>query len=584
MTIRRLAPEVADAIAAGEVVERPASVVKELVENALDAGATRVSIEVEGAGQGRIVVVDDGAGIPADQLALAFTRHATSKLSSISDLGAIASLGFRGEALASIAAVARVELRSTAAGAAEGAAIRAEHGRLRAVQVAAPLPGTRVEVLGLFENTPARRAFLRKPATEAAAVARVVAALSLCHPEVAFHLRLDGRRALDLREAQDLPARFTALQRGAGGALAVAGQREALAVSGLIAEPAALRRSREHLYLSVNRRPVASRPLAFAVEQAYRGLVEPGHFPVGVLNLVLPAGTIDVNVHPTKREIRLRDERKVFGLVQEACVNALSASAAYAGSGLLREGAAPRYAAGGLEMRRAPTAAGGHPSIAELELPAVAVALQEDAPPAGAGAPPARLLRGPFRLVGQVLDCYIVAEGPAGVVLVDQHAAHERVLFNRLVAARELGERDLQPMLLPTVLHLTPVQAACLADLGQDLAAAGLVLEEFGADAARLLAHDPLLPSRGLDRIVLEVLDSLLAEGREIDHARRLERATYTVACHSAIKFGQRLAREEMEALLRDLEVADPGITCPHGRPTLLEIGEGQLRREFRRS
>jgi DNA mismatch repair protein MutL len=597
VTIRQLAPEVADAIAAGEVVERPASVVKELVENALDAGAHSVTIEVDGAGQGRVVVVDDGVGIPAPELALALTRHATSKLASITDLGAIATLGFRGEALASIAAVARVELRSTVPGAPEGAVVRAEHLHSGDVEVAPPLVGTRVEVLGLFENTPARRAFLRKPATEAAAVVRVVAALGLCHPEVAFQLRVDGRRALDLRREQDLAARFGAIQRGAAAPLAVAGRREGIAVSGLVAEPAALRRSREHLYLAVNRRPVVSRSLAFAVEQAYRGLVEPGHFAVGALNLEVPADTIDINVHPTKREIRFREERKVFGVLQEACLAALAGSAAYAGSGLLRERAAEPYAP--LAGAPGPAPEGfaqavppppRQPAVAELRLPAIAVAANSaetgpaDARIADATLGAVRLLRGPFRLVGQVLDSYIVAEGPSGLVLVDQHAAHERVMFNRLVAARDRGGRDIQPMLVPPVLHLTPIQAACLADVAPDLAAAGIVLEEFGPDAARLLAHEPMLPDRGLDRVVIEVLDSLVAEGREIDHARRLERATYTVACHSAIRFGQRLAREEMEGLLRDLEVADPGITCPHGRPTLLEIGEGQLRREFRRS
>jgi DNA mismatch repair protein MutL len=192
------------------------------------------------------------------------------------------------------------------------------------------------------------------------------------------------------------------------------------------------------------------------------------------------------------------------------------------------------------------------------------------------------LLRGPFRLIGQVMDCYIVAEGPNGLVLVDQHAAHERVLFNRLTESRGTSVR--QQMLVPALLQLTPVQAACLEDCRAELAAAGLEIEDFGGNAARLVAHDTALPSRGIDRIAVDVLDSLVGEGAALDHSRKLERATYTVACHSAIKFGQRLSREEMEALLRALETADPGITCPHGRPTMLEISDGQLRREFHRT
>jgi DNA mismatch repair protein MutL len=574
---------VADAIAAGEVVERPASVVKELVENSIDAGARRVTVEIEGAGLERILVVDDGAGIWPDDLPLAFTRHATSKLSSIDDLGRIESLGFRGEALASIAAVSRVECRSARAGATAGSVIRAEHGSIGAPGPAAPVPGTRVEVRGLFENTPARRAFVKRPSTEVAAVVRVLVALALCHPEVTLRLSVDGRRSLDTPGDGELAATFGAALRGGADVLEVSGGRGEATVSGLIAEPSALRRSREHLFLSVNGRPVSTRSLAFAVEQAYRGLVEPGNFPVGSLALALPLGSVDVNVHPTKREVRFRDERAVFGLVQQSCLEALSRSAAYAGAGLMsgsrlgdsaagyvaREASATPGAADGQGF---PASPGDQQVLAIVDDPGVA--------PVGGGA----ILRGPFRLVGQVMDCYIVAEGPQGLVLVDQHAAHERVLFNRLCEAQGAGQPLRQPMLMPALLHLTPVQAACLEDCRAELAAAGLEIDDFGSGSARLVAHDPALPARGLDRIALEVLDSLIAEGRELDHARRLERATYTVACHSAIKFGQRLSRDEMEALLRQLETADPGITCPHGRPTMLEISDGQLRREFRRS
>lgn len=586
MSIVRLEQAVADAIAAGEVVERPASVIKELVENSIDAGASRVTIEVDGAGMERILVVDDGAGIEASELPLAFTRHATSKLSSISDLGRVASLGFRGEALASIAAVARVECRAATAGAREGAVILAEYGEVGGPRAAPPVAGTRVEVSGLFDNTPARRAFVKRPATEMAAVVRVVAALALCHPAVALRLELDGRRSLETRGDGDLAAVLHAVVRGEVDLLSISGGRGAATVGGLICEPAHLRRSREHLYISVNGRPVASRSLAFAVEQAYRGLAQPGSFPVGAIAIALPAEAIDVNVHPTKREVRFRDDRAIFGLLQAAALDALSQSAAYAGSGLLAgaarlaEGPATYATAGG-----SPSAAAGI-AIAEIDPGGVPQQPQlqgtEEWRSTGAGDAP--LVRGPFRLLGQVLDSYVVAEGPSGIVLVDQHAAHERVVYNQLCAARDGSASTRQPMLVPPLLHLTPIQAACLEDCRGELAMAGLEIEDFGGGSARLVAHDPGLPSRGLDRIALDVLDSLLADGREVDQARRLERTTYTVACHAAIKFGQRLSREEMEALLRQLETADPGITCPHGRPTLLEISDSQLRREFRRT
>ena len=589
-SIRLLDPVVADAIAAGEVVERPASVVKELVENAIDAGARTVSIEVDGAGLQRIVVVDDGEGIDAGELALAFTRHATSKLSSIQDLSRVSRLGFRGEALASIAAVARVECRSTRRGAGEGASIRVEHGAVGVVVTAAPVPGTSLTVSGLFESTPARRAFLKRPPTEVAAVVRAVTCLALAHPGVAFRLEVDGRRVLSVAGDGDLRRAFRELNRGAGDVLAVTGGRGEARVEGLLAEPSAMRRSREQLYLCVNRRPVASRSLGFAVEQAYRGLAEPGMFPLGVLHVSIPPELVDVNVHPTKREVRFRDERALFGMIQEAALAALRSSATYAGAALFRTGADHSDGDGwgaAVAVAEAPPAADPTAVVETADQLQPALPLPAGIPgatlqPALTGIEEGHLLRGPYRLVGQVMDCYIAAEGPSGLVLVDQHAAHERIVFNRLVATR--GRAPRQPLLVPQLIYLTPVQAAGLAEFREDLATAGLEIEEFGSGSARLVAYDPALPATGLDRLALEVLDSLLSEAREVDLVRRLERATYTVACHSAIRFGQRLGREEMEALLRDLEVADPGITCPHGRPTLLEISDTQLRREFRRS
>lgn len=588
MAIRRLEQVVADAIAAGEVVERPASVVKELVENALDAGAHHIQVEIDGGGLERILVVDDGCGINPEDLPLAFTRHATSKLGSIDDLGRITSLGFRGEALASIAAVARVECRSCRDGASEGARLGVDHGQPGEVSAAPPVPGTRVEVRGLFENTPARRAFLKRPATEMAATVRVLSALALCNPQVRLRLSVDGRRLLDLTGSASLESVYRAVSRARSGLLRVSGSRGETRVGGVVVEPAGLRRSREHLYLAINGRPVSSRSLAFAVEQAYRGLAEPGLYPAGALMLQLPADLVDVNVHPTKREVRLRDDRQAFSVLQQAVLEALSASGMYGGERLLA-GPAPSLPAGdehgvpagdlgGWEVL-ADAAAAVPPTYTTIPMEPLLAGLS-----AGPQAAPlkGRILRGPYRLVGQVMDSYIVAEGPSGMVVVDQHAAHERVVYNRLAAAGRV--RRLQPLLVPVILPLTPVQAACLEESRGDLMTAGLEVEDFGTGVARLLAYDPVLPASNLDRLALEVLDSLVSEGREMDLHRRLERALYTVACHSAVRFGQRLSREEMEHLLRDLEVADPGITCPHGRPTVLDIPESRLRREFRRS
>ncbi|MFN2466432.1 MAG: DNA mismatch repair endonuclease MutL [Candidatus Dormibacteria bacterium] len=591
-SIRRLDQVVADAIAAGEVVERPASVVKELVENALDAGARSIQVEMDGGGLERILVVDDGAGIRPEELPLAFTRHATSKLASIEELGRIGSLGFRGEALASIAAVARVECRSCLHGGDAGARLAVDHGRPGAVDAAPPVAGTRVEVRGLFENTPARRAFLKRPATELAATVRILAGLALCHPAVRLRMSADGRRVLELAGAADLEAVYGSVSRARGRLLSVSGSRGETSVAGVVVEPSGLRRSREHLYLAINRRPVSSRSLAFAVEQSYRGLAEPGLFAAGALMIELPPDLVDINVHPTKREVRLRDERQAFALVQEAVVRALASSGTYGGERLLpSEGPYPLIVRAshfdGGPGGAAPDADGVEAELDLASAPVVAPAttpalLGEVRVPAASAVETSRLLRGPYRLVGQVMDSYILAEGPSGVVVVDQHAAHERIVYNRLASTGRT--RQLQPLLVPVVLQLTPAQSACLEECRPDLAAAGLEVEEFGSNLARLVGYDPVLPSSRVDRLALEVIDTLLSEGREVDLHRRLERTLYTVACHSAVRFGQRLSREEMEQLLRDLEVADPGITCPHGRPTILEIPESRLRREFRRS
>ncbi|MHB8507753.1 MAG: DNA mismatch repair endonuclease MutL [Candidatus Dormibacteria bacterium] len=580
--IRVLDAVVADAIAAGEVVERPASVVKELVENAVDAGARRIDVEVASGGAQRILVVDDGCGIDAQELVLAFTRHATSKVRDLGDLSAISTLGFRGEALASIAAVSRVECISATRDDGAGARITVDYGVAGKVEAAPPVRGTRLEVRGLFENTPARRAFLRKEATETGTIVRTLTGIALVHPGVRFTLMVDGRRALAVGGSGDLVEAFAGAYPGIGNLLTLGGGRADSYLDGVMASPGSMRRTREHLYLSVNGRLVSSRSIAFAVEQAFRTLAPPGLFPVGVVRLHVPLVSIDVNVHPTKREVRFRDERELFSMVQEACVAALRGSGAYGGEGL--------FESRGAKTAPAPELADADALRPGYRVAKGAAALPQLVPGTLASSSAQRgsqvlLRRGPFRLLGQVMNCYIVAEGPSGLVLVDQHAAHERIQYNRLVSAREQGAAgELQPMLLPPLLHLAPGQAQALAVHARELLAAGIELEDFGAGTARLVAHHPALPLEHLDRLALDVLDELASERPEGDAVRRLQRTTATVACHSAIRFGQALGRPEMEQLLRDLEMAEPGISCPHGRPTLLEVTDRQLRREFGRS
>jgi DNA mismatch repair protein MutL len=549
VTIRLLPPHVADAIAAGEVVERPASVVKELVENSLDAGARRVTVEVRGAGRTLIRVVDDGSGIPPDDLRLAFQRHATSKVASLEDLEEIGTLGFRGEALASVAAVSDLECRSGAS------RVRLRGGEVLEEGAAMPVPGTTVEVRDLFANTPARLRFLKTEATEQAACLKVVQAYSLFYPEVRFEVLIEGRATLRTGGGGDP-------RLAAGGALGseVAAELmpvEGEGVTGLVSQPRLSRGSRDAILVAVNRRPVSSRSLGYAIEECYVGLLEKGRYPVAVLNLSIDPRAVDVNVHPAKREVRFHDERSIFGRVQRAIRAALQGSLPYR----LESVAAPAFDAQGFQMRA--------PVLHEAPPPAFTVS---DPPPAPAGEV--------LRPLGQVLDGYLVAEGAIGVVLVDQHAAHERVLYNRFLARLAGGPAATQPLLLPETLELDPPQAAAASDHVERLAALGFEVEAFGPGAVRVLAAPVETPASRVPEAVRELL-AVLADARPQD---LVEKAAASLACHSAVRFGDRLDPTEQRRLLRELEEAESSITCPHGRPTRLILDWQDLKRHFRRN
>ncbi|MDQ6772362.1 MAG: DNA mismatch repair endonuclease MutL [Candidatus Dormibacteraeota bacterium] len=552
MSIRLLPQPVADAIAAGEVVERPASVVKELVENALDSRPGRVTVEVRGAGRTLIRVVDDGCGIPPDELELAFARHATSKLATLEDLAAIASLGFRGEALASVAAVADVEARSG------GARIRLRGGRVLESGVAMPVPGTVVEVRDLFATTPARLKFLKSDATEAAACLKAVQPYALLYPEVRFEVLMEGRAALRAPGSGELRAAAVAVFGAAvaGELLDVAGE----GVTGLVGQPRVSRGTREAILLAANRRPIASRSLGYAVEECYLGALERGRYPITVLDLEVAADALDVNVHPAKREVRFHDERAVFSRVQRGVRAALTGSAPY------RLEAAPAAAWPGSGLRS--------PVLHEAA-PLYDASPDTVATPATAASP-----TGLLRALGQVGEGYLVAEAEDGLVLIDQHAAHERVLFNRFQARLRGAPASSQPLLLPETVELDPLLAAASDDHAERLSALGFDVEPFGAGAVRLRATPAEMPAgRGPEG--LRALLQTLVEARP--HTV-LEEAAASVACHSAVRFGDRLDLSEQRRLLDELGQAPQSITCPHGRPTRLVLDWQTLRRHFRRN
>jgi DNA mismatch repair protein MutL len=550
MPIGILAPEVADAIAAGEVVERPSSVVKELVENALDAEARRITVDVRGAGRTSIRVSDDGNGIPADELPLAFVRHATSKVAALSDLDAITSLGFRGEALASIASVADVE------GSSAGARIHIRAGELVEQGAGPLLTGVTIEVRDLFANVPARLKFLKSDATEVAAIKDVVTAFALLHPHVRFQLTIDGRAAVSTSGDGDRRRAFASVH----GATIASEMLELVGlplVTGMVSQPRLSRGSRDGLVLAVNGRPIMSRPLLYALEECYQGRLERGRHPVAAVDIGIDAALVDVNVHPAKREVRFRDEGAVFAALQRAVRSALGASEPV------------RYQTS--QPASAVVAARAHAPQLVVHGSAV-LPLEQDVPGPGSA--------GVLRPIGQVGPGYLVAEGPQGLVLVDQHAAHERVLYNRLLERLRTGLGASQPLLMPQAVDVEPSLIAAAADHRADLATLGLEYEEFGPRSLRITAVPVEMPAGRATAAVQETLAAL----SETRGDQAMHKAAAALACHSAVRFGDVLDTAEQRRLLADLETAEESITCPHGRPTRLVVEWQELTRHFRRN
>jgi len=561
---------VADGIAAGEVVDRPAAVVKELAENAIDAGATRIHVRVEAAGQTLIEVVDDGRGMDRVDLPVAFRRHATSKLRSLEDLRTIETLGFRGEALASIAAVAEVEAVSRSRDGGEGFRVRIQAGELlRAERVGCPV-GTRVLVGQLFYNTPARLKFLKQPATENAMISRLVGEFALGNPQIAFSLDVDRRHVFETPGTGDLRAAFAAVYdtQTATAMLSV----EEATVRGLISPPALHRGTRDHVVILVNGRRIQHRNLVFAVEQAYRGLREPDRFPLAVLQVIVDPAEVDVNVHPTKREVRFRNEGAVFAAIERACYHALRQSPLYE---LQATSGGPM-----LELRETAVVSGA-PS---LPSPASGGGGVDPSGGGKADRQGATEIDGsrlpPLEFVGQLLHGYLVAEAPTAMVLIDQHAAHERVLFDRILQRLERGEPASQLLLIPHDLDLTPAQVAAFQQHAPWLQALGFEGELFGAHTIRLRAAPSDMPEGRVAR-ALDLLLTDMVGDRTPD--RRLRQTAALIACHSAIRFGDSLTPETARELLRSLTATDEPISCPHGRPTTLILPDDQLRRLFKR-
>ncbi|MCK4863541.1 MAG: DNA mismatch repair endonuclease MutL [Dehalococcoidales bacterium] len=571
MTIKVLDKETVGQIAAGEVVERPASVVKELVENALDSGADRIEVEIRSGGVSLIRVTDDGSGIPSQEVALAFERHATSKISGASDLLNIDSLGFRGEALPSIAAVAGVEVLTCAEGDSAGTFISLEGGSIVQQKNQARNRGTTVNVRDLFRRVPARLKFLKSLPTESSHVANIVSQYALAFPEVSFVLSVDSKEKLRTsgrgRLLDSIIDVYGAEMAGKmlplsppEGEWSSGQAKSAIEVTGMVGSPELGRAGRGYLSFFINRRWVSSRLLSYAVEEAYSGLLMTGKHPVAVLNISIPPADIDVNIHPAKSEVKFRSESDVFRAVQRAVRQALVAQMPVP---KIEEVATPYKApSSGLQRLREPPATGER-----------ATSPPDVAPPLMASLPV-------LRVVGQVMNSYIVAEGPDGLYLVDQHAAHERVRFDKVREQREQRKPEVQGLLEPATFEVTPRQDAIMRECCRELADFGFAIEEFGDRTYLVRTVPALLAGDDWPAMLRELLDELSGESK----SRWEERMVASIACHGAVKAGQALSDDEMRSLVRQLEQTASPHTCPHGRPTIIRLTSVQLEREFGRS
>jgi DNA mismatch repair protein MutL len=583
MTIRLLDNATINQIAAGEVIERPASVIKELVENALDAGATQIGVEIRNGGIDLMRVTDNGSGIRAAETALAFERHATSKIKKTEDLQHIQSLGFRGEALPSIAAAADVEMVTNAEGEQSGTYLALEGGNIITQKSQARTRGTTMTARNLFRRVPARLKFLKSTATETGHVANAVSQYALAYPEVAFTLTVDGRVSLQTTGKGRLADAVLDIYGAATSVKMLPvenvpetwqspgtdNQNELPEVTGLAGAPELGRSSRDFMSFFVNRRWVNSRTLSYAVEQAYNGLLMTGKHPVTVLNISIPPEEVDVNIHPAKSEVKFRNEAQVFRAVQKAVRRALTEQMGVKG---IEDVAAPYKAvpqgSTPQQLERLLNVT-GHPGNSR----ATPSFRTEETAPRLADTLPV------LRVAGQVLNCYILAEGPDGLYIIDQHAAHERVRYDKVLKQREQRQPETQGLLEPATYEAAPRQDAVMRASLTQLAEFGFGIEPFG-DRTYLVRSVPAMVGKDWPRMLKELLDTLTVE----EKSRWEEKITASIACHGAIKRGQSLNSEEMRALVRQLEETSNPHTCPHGRPTVIRLSGTQLEREFGRS
>ncbi|MBN2073985.1 MAG: DNA mismatch repair endonuclease MutL [Dehalococcoidales bacterium] len=578
MPIRILDHEMISRIAAGEVIERPASVVKELVENSLDAGSTQISVESSGGGIGMIRVTDNGIGIPSGELELAFQRHATSKVTNPSDLESIGSLGFRGEALPSIAAVSRIEVVTCAEGETAGSYLTMKEGITEESGSRGRSQGTTITIRDLLRNVPARLKFLKSTSTENSHIANVVSQYALAYPGVKFSLTVDGRTNVRTPGTGNLSeaileiygaetARGMIPVEGAGETWKTDSTQSQVRVDGMVGSPNINRANRNYMSFFVNRRWINSRTLSYAVEEAYHGMLMQGRHPVSVITITVSPGDVDVNIHPTKTEVKFKDDRPVFSAVQKAVRQAI-----------LQQSPVPVIEEVSPEYKRSSRQ---KPSLFTSLSSSVHHTRSQTtpAPLSDEQFTPSKLLPA-LRPVGQVSGTYIIAEGPDGLYIIDQHAAHERILFEKISEQSILRNVEVQGLLEPVTFEVSPGQDEVLKTCYADLSEFGFSIEPFGDRSYLVRSVPAMLNGKDWSATLRELLDTVGA-GKGSDWREQLG---ISFACHGAIKAGQVLTDEEMRELLRQLEQTSAPNTCPHGRPTIIRLTNAQLEREFRRT
>jgi len=555
MPIKVLESEIVSKIAAGEVIERPASVVKELIENSLDAGATQIAVETQGGGVELIKVSDNGAGIPAPELELAFHRYATSKISNLDDLEKISSLGFRGEALPSIAAVAEVEILTQTSSTPIGSYLHLRKGEVVRKESRARPQGTTITVRRLFRYFPARLKFLKSVNTENSHIAHLVSQYALAFPEVKFSLVLDKRPSLrttgngDLREVVSEIYGSEVAQR----MLKVEQKDSPAKIGGLTSPPSLARSNRNYLSFFVNRRWVRSPLLTRATKEAYHGLLMDGQHPIAVINISLPTQELDVNIHPTKAQIKFCHDQAVFGSVQKAIEEALARTP------IASSKAVPFSASSG-QWQSPRMIMDNEPAFVVAQLPTMELPV--------------------LRVLGQLSNTYIIAEGPNGLYLIDQHAAHERILYDRISAQWVQKEVEVQGLLQPITIELSPREEETLRASKEFLAEFGFTIEPFGNRSYMIRAIPALMAKANIIEIISALFDNLASKESPSPWE---EKIAQSLACHGAIRAGQQLSNEEMRELIKQLEQTKQPRACPHGRPTMIHLSSHQLEKEFGR-